>query len=262
MGISMGGNYEGAHMKRFILTAAALGTLVVTGAAVAHLKAGDVTQVSATLSATTPANVQTRTYTCDGQTFEVTTGRWTGTATSATPDLNGAAVLHVKSVYNTTKKLGWIDGKLSINGADDRTHAGFSAVNTDGKLDGWVRGKAGRGDGVLFGSISGSFSKTGGLTDGALGTGTGANAALIAKRAECSTSEDKLRPSVHLLVRGEVEAVSSSSIAVKPKDGSATQSCAVKDEDDVEKIEKGDQVEMTCVQVSGAWTLVKVRERR
>ena len=41
--------------------------------------------VSATLSATTPSNVQTRTYTCDGQTFEITTGRWSGTATSTTP---------------------------------------------------------------------------------------------------------------------------------------------------------------------------------
>jgi len=248
-------------MKRFILTAA-LGALVVTGAAVAHLKSGDVTQVSATLSATTPVNVQTRTYTCDGQAFEVTTGRWTGTATSTTADLNGAAVLHVKSVYNTTKKLGWIDGKLSIRGADDSALAGFSAVNADGKLDGWVKGHAGRGDGILFGSISGSFSKTGGLTDGALGSGTGANAALIAKRAECSKSEERILPSVHLLVRGEVDVVSSSSISVKPKDGSATQTCAVTDEDDVEKIEKGDQVEMTCIQVSGAWTLAKVRERR
>ena len=68
-------------MKRFILIATALGALVATSAAVAHLKSGDVTPASATLSATTPANVQTRTYTCEGQTFEVTTGRWTGTIT-------------------------------------------------------------------------------------------------------------------------------------------------------------------------------------
>lgn len=248
-------------MKRLILFTVALSALVATGAAVAHLKAGDVTQVSATLSATTPANVQTRTYTCDGQTFEVTTGRWTGTATSTTPDLNGAAVLHVKSVYNATKKLGWVDGKLSIAGADDRTKGHFSAVNVDGKLDGWVRGHAGRGDGSLFGSIAGSFSKTGGLTEGTLGTGTGANAALIAKRANCSKSEGKIRPSVRLLVRGEVDSVSSSSIAVKPKDGSATQTCAVANADQVKRVEKGDKVEMTCIQVAGNWTLAKVRKK-
>ncbi len=77
-------------MKRFVLITSALVALVATGAAVAHLKATDVSAVSATLTATTPSNVRTQTYTCDGQTFEVTTGRWSGTSTSTTPDLNGA----------------------------------------------------------------------------------------------------------------------------------------------------------------------------
>ncbi len=249
-------------MKRLILITVALSALVATGAAVAHLKAGDVTAVSATISATTPANVQTRTYTCDGQTFEITTGRWTGTSTSTTPDLNGAATLHAKSVYNVTKKLGWMSGWVKIDGADDRAKGSFSAVNTDGNVDGWVRGHAGRGDGSLFGSLTGSFSKTGGFTNGALGSGTSANAALIAKRAECSKGEDKIRPSVRLLVRGEVDSVSSSAIAVKPKDGSATQTCAVTNADQVKRVEKGDKVEMTCIQVAGNWTLAKVRNKK
>ena len=247
-------------MKRIALAVAALAVLVTAGAAVAHLKAGNATAVSATLSAPTAANVQTRTLTCAGQTIEITTGRYTGTSTSTTPDLNGPAELHVKSVYNTTTKLGWVDGHLKIRGADNRTNAGFSAVNVDGKLDGWVRGSAGHRDGVLFGSLSGTFSKAGGLTAGSIGSGAGANAAVIAKNASCSTSSTT-RPSVHLLVRGAVESVSSTSIAVKPRDGSATQTCAVKDDDDVERIKAGDQVEMTCVQVSGAWTLAKVRKR-
>jgi len=247
-------------MKRIILIATALGALAATGAAVANLKSGDVNAVSATLSATTPANVQTRTYTCEGQTFEVTTGRWTGTATSTTADLSGPVDLHVKSVYNTTKKLGWVSGKLKIRAADNRTNASFSAVNTDGRLDGWVRGSAGHRDGILFGSVSGSFSKTGGLTDGALGTGTGANAAVIAKHLSCKP-ERSPRPSVHLLVRGSVESVSATSLAVKPKDGSATQTCAVTDSRKVARVQAGDQVEMTCVQVSGTWTLAKVRKK-
>jgi hypothetical protein len=247
-------------MKRFVLITAALGALVATGAAIAHLKAADVTAASATLSATTPSNVQTRTYTCDGQTFEITTGRWAGTATSTTADLNGAAVLHLKSVYNATKKLGWIDGRLTIAAADGRTHAGISGVNTDGKLDAWVRGSAGRGDGTLFGSLSGSFSKTGGLTDGAIGTGTGTNAAVIAKGIRCNAPKTP-RPSVHLVVRGQIEAVSATSITVKPKDGSASQTCTVKDDDDVDRVKAGDQVEMTCSQTGGAWVLEKVRKR-
>jgi hypothetical protein len=233
---------------------------VATSAAIATLKAADVAAASATLSATTPSNVQTRTYTCDGQTFEITTGRWSGTATSTTADLNGAAVLHLRSVYNATKKLGWVDGRLSIAAADGRTHAGVTAVNTDGKLDGWVRGHAGRGDGSLFGSLAGSFSKTGGLTGGAIGTGTGTNAAVIAKGIRCK-QEQMPRPSVHLFVRGQIEALSATSITVKPKDGSASQTCAVKDDDDVERVRAGDQVEMICSQVAGTWVLTKVRKK-
>jgi hypothetical protein len=247
-------------MKRFVLLAAALGALVATGAAVAHLKSADVAAASATLTATTPSNVQTRTFTCDGQTFEVTTGRWAGTATSTTADLNGAAVVHAKSVYNVTKKLGWVDGSIKISASDDRTHLGFTAVNSDGKLDGWVRGHAGRGDGIVFGSLTAAFSKTGGLTGGAIGSGTGTNAALIAKTIRC-TSQQTPKPSVHLIVRGQIEAVSATSITVKPKDGTASQTCTVTDDDDVDRVKAGDQVEMACSQVSGAWVLEKVRRR-
>ena len=147
-----------------------------------------------------------------------------------------------------------------IGASDGRTHAWVSGVNTDGKLDAWVRGNAGRGDGSLFGSLSGSFSKTGGLTDGAIGSGTGANAALIVKGLRCK-QEKTPRPSVHLFVRGQIDVLSATSISVKPKDGSASQACAVKDDDDVDRVKLGDQVEMTCSQVSGAWVLTKVRKR-
>ena len=82
--------------------------------AVAHLKSGDVTAVSATLSATTPSNVQTRTYTCAGQTFEVTTGRWTGLSTSTTPDQRHGRCL--KSVYNGNEEARRVDGQAQIRG--------------------------------------------------------------------------------------------------------------------------------------------------
>ena len=248
-------------MKRLILITAALSALVAAGAAVAHLKAGDVSQVSATLSVPTAANVQTRTLTCDGQTIEITTGHYTGTATSTTTDLNGSVDLFVKSTYNATKKLGYVNGWLKLRASDRRTRASFTAINVDGKLDGWLRGSASHRDGQVFGSLSGSFSKTGGLTDGVLGTGTGTNAAVVVKRVGCS-SDKPTRPSVFLFVRGAVDSVSATAITVKPKDGSATQTCAVKNADQVKGIDANDQVEMTCVQVAGAWTLAKVNERR
>lgn len=247
-------------MKRLILFTAALSALVATGAAVAHLKTGDVTQVSATLSAATAANVQTRTVTCAGQTIEITLGHYSGTATSTTTELNGPLDLFVKSTYNTTKKLGWVDGWVKVRASDRRTRASFTAINVDGKLDGWLRGSASHRGGVLFGSLAGSFSKTGGLTDGTLGTGTGTNAAVIAKRIDCG-EEKPTRPSVFLFVRGEVDSVSATAITVKPKDGSANQTCTVKNADQVKGIDAKDQVEMSCVQVAGVWTLAKVRER-
>ena len=247
-------------MKRLILISAALGALVAASAAVAHLRTGDVTQVSATLSAATAANVQTRTLTCDGQTIEITLGHYSGTATSTTTELNGPVDLFVKSTYNTTKKLGWVDGWVKVRASDKRTRASFTAINVDGKLDGWLRGSASHRGGVLFGSLTGSFSKAGGLTDGTLGTGTGSNAAVIAKRIDCG-GEKPTRPSVFLFVRGEVDSVSPTAITVKPKDGSANQTCTVKNADQVKGIEAKDQVEMTCVQVAGVWTLAKVRER-
>src|SRR6187551_661661 len=239
-------------MKRLILITAALGALVAASAAVAHLRTGDVTQVSATLSAGTAANVQTRTLTCDGQTIEMTLGHYSGTATSTTTELNGPVDLFVKSTYNTTKKLGWVDGWVKVRASDRRTRASFTAINVDGKLDGWLRGSASH-RGVLFGSLAGSFSKAGGLTDGTLGTGTGSNAAVIAKRIDCG-GEKPTRPSVFLFVRGEVDSVSPTAITVKPKDGSANQTCTVKNADQVKGIAAKDQVEMTCVQVAGVWT--------
>jgi hypothetical protein len=247
-------------MKRLVLITAALSALAAAGVAVANLKTGDVTQVSATLSAATPANVQTRTLTCDGQTIEVTLGHYSGTATSTTTDLNGPVDLFVKSTYNTTKKLGWVDGWLKVRASDRRTRASFTAINVDGKLDGWLRGSASRRGGFLFGSLAGSFSKTSGLTDGTLGTGTGANAAVIAKRISCG-GDKPTPPSVFLFVRGAVDSVSATTITVKPKDGSANQTCTVKNADQVKGIEANDQVEMSCVQVAGVWTLAKVRER-
>jgi hypothetical protein len=242
-------------MKRFVVAAAALGALVATSVAVANgWRAADVSAVSATLTATTPTNVKTSTQTCNGQTIEITTGRWSGTATSTTADLAGPAHLYVKSVYNVTKNLGWIEGKLKIEASDGKSVAHITGINSNGTIDAWLRGHAGKGDGGLLGSLTGTFSKTGGLTAGAIGSGSGADAAILVNPVRCD-KPDTPKPSVHLFVRGTVEAVSSTSISVKPADGSATQTCGVADADEVERVKVGDHVLMKCTQVNGAWVL-------
>ncbi len=123
-----------------------------------------------------------------------------------------------------------------------------------------MRGNAGRRDGAFFGSLSGSFSKTGGLTNGQLGTGTGANSAVLAKRAHCKASEPT-KPSVRLTVRGTVESISAAEIKVKPADGTASQTCTI-GERKPERIETGDKVEMTCLQRYGKFVLEKINEHR
>ena len=248
------------NMKKSIFAVAALVALVASSVAVAHLKSGNVTAVSATLSAPTTSHLTTRTLTCNGQTIEISEGRYTGTSVSTTPDLAGPVELRVHSVYNTTTKLGWVDGNLKIRATDDRSNAHFSAINSDGKLDGWLSGGAGHRDGIVFGSLSGSFSKSAGLTDGQLGTGTGANTAVLANRTDCNPSET-VHPSVRLTVRGTVESISDLAIAVKPADGGASQSCTI-GERKPEHIDVNDKVEMTCLQRDGKFVLEKVRERR
>jgi hypothetical protein len=249
-------------MKRFLAAAVALTALVGAGAAVAHLKSVDVTQAAGTLNVTTVARSETRTVTCQGQTLEITSARYTGTAVSATtPDLAGAAELRVHSVYVPAKKLGWADGELRIAAADGRTKARFIAVNTDGKWDGWLTGHAGPGDGSLFGSLTGSFTKEGGLSGGAIGTGSAADAALIVKRVGCR-EEKPPKPSVHLKVRGSVDGLNATSISVKPSDGGSSVACNIGSDKPGSNIAVGDKVEMACVQVSGAWVLDEVREKR
>ena len=116
------------------------------------------------------------------------------------------------------------------------------------------------GDGSLLGSLSATFSRTGGFTEGAIGTGTATNAALLIKRLDCRPNEQQ-KPSVHLTVRGQVDALSATSISVKPSDNGASQACTIGDEKPKSSIAVGDRVEMTCAQVSGAWVLKKVREK-
>jgi hypothetical protein len=242
-------------MKRFAVIAAVLGALVATSVAVAKgWRTADVSAVSAALTATTPTNVRTTTQTCDGQTIEITKGRWSGTATSSTADLAGTVDVYLKSVYNTTTKLGWVEGKLKITAADGRTVAHVSGINSNGTIDAWLRGHAGKGDGRLFGSLTGAFSKTGGLTGAAIGSGAGPDLAVLAKPVRCDRA-GSTKPSVHLVVRGTVESVSPTAIAVKPSDGSATQTCTVTEARKVAGVSTGDSVVMRCSQVEGAWVL-------
>ena len=130
-------------------------------------------------------HVRTQTYTCAGQTIEVSSGRYTGTARARRPI--SPARWSVVSRASTTRRrssAGSTAGSSS-RASDNRTHTRFTAVITDGKLDGWLSGSAGRRDGRVLGSLAGTFTTAGGLSGGQLGTGTGTNAALLLSHVDC-----------------------------------------------------------------------------
>ena len=110
-----------------IAIAAALGAaLVVTGVAVAHLSASGTTAVGATFNATTVVRFDSRTCTgADGQ-YQLVDAVYSGTAVSSDTSLAGTVRARIKSVYNTTKKLGWAAGWLRFHdqGDDDSHGAG------------------------------------------------------------------------------------------------------------------------------------------
>ena len=82
-------------MRRLIYALAAAAALAVAGLAVANSGSP---QAIKTVSGT----------------FTFTTARYTGTATSSEPSLNGAIRLHVQSAINTTRNVGTVDGTLRI----------------------------------------------------------------------------------------------------------------------------------------------------
>lgn len=250
-------------MRRiFAISVAAVGALALSALALAQLRSSGTDSVSATFSA---ARERAETRTCSGPdgTYEITSGRYAGTAVGSDP-LNGPIVLQVKSVYNTTESLGWIEGWFQVRrGGDDlRSHGRFWAtLGAGGAVNGFVHGLVNRNAAALFGGLTATFTPSGGFTTGKLGGGGAqVNAAVTAGRP-CVTT--KTHVVVRLIVHGQVEALSAGSITVKPRDGSPAQTCAIKPglSGSTREIEAGDTVELRCGIVDGTMTLLRLKKR-
>lgn len=249
-------------MRKLILSSLAALAAVLAGVALAHEGTGaGVKAVSATFTATTASSVETRSCTGTDGTYETVKAVYTGTAAGSEPGLTGPVELKVTSVYNTTTKAGSLDGRLKIGDGDTRSYAKLWAVNTNGALDGFVYGEAGHRGSALLGSLTATWSGTGGFADGKLGTGSSTSAAVLAGKPSCNGKP--AGSSVRLEVEGTVDAVSATSISVKPSDGGAVQTCAIGSGSPAPGgLQKGDSVELRCAQTAGAWVLVKVTKRR
>ena len=189
------------RLTRWIsLALAAVMALAVAGIAIAH-GGGSAQPTEAVQASFTAAPVpgKTKTKQCtgvDGE-YAITKSVDQGTATGD-PRLSGKVTIKSKSVVNTTKGLGWIDGKAQIR--DETTgklkvESHFSAVITEGsKLEGLIRGKVknaapattpkkshgkkGKFNSELLANFSATVAPDG-TVSGELGSGTSNNTAII-----------------------------------------------------------------------------------
>ena len=248
-------------MRRSLaLATAAVATLAPAGVALAHLTLGGTQSAAATFSA---ARQRADIRTCTGPdgTYEIVKGHYEGQAVSTQSALNGPIVLKVSTVYNKTEQIGWMTGLLQIRATGHSTQARLVGTLTQGSgdtriVDGFVDGRAGGHGANVFGNVTASFTGTGGFTGGKIGEG-GANAALLAGRV-CT---DKPTSSLH--VEGQIEALTSSEITVRPKNGSTPTICQIRagTSPSTRNLRVGDRVEMRCGLVEGAMTLLKVTKK-
>jgi hypothetical protein len=250
-------------MRRTIIIGAIAATaLTVVGVAAGTLRSNGVDTAAVSFTATTVENSKTRTCVGADGTYEISYARYTGAATSTNPDLAGPVAIRVKSVYNTTKKLGWVEGWFRVkDDADERNgHGKFVAVNTNGVLDGFLTGRINRHYAAIAGSIVANFSAAGGFTNGQLGGGGASTNTAILAGQPCEGRSAK--PAVKLVAWGTIETLNDTSIGVKPSDGSATQTCAKgAGSPSTGGLSTGDTVKIECAQVNNVMTLVKVSSR-
>ena len=240
-------------MRKLTLVLAVVVALVVAGVAVGKgLHGGGTktaTAVVGTFTATTSANVDTRTCTAsDGKALSITRATYTGTATGAA-DLTGAVTLRVRSLINTTDDVGAVSGDLKIDtAADKNTHAGFSAVYDKGKIAGLAAGRASTDSVQLLANLSAGFTATGGFTDGKLGATTGGSAVELGP-GKCDSVATESSAA-----HGSVTAVSATSITVAGLTCAVPASFATQ----IATVKVGDRLEIRCNLVSGTNTLVKI----
>lgn len=251
-------------MKRlYWVIAVAAVTLTAAGIAVASLRGADAQAVSATFSANAESM---RTWTCTNATgTQVVHGRYVGSATSTDTRLNGPLRLDLRSSYDSVDGIGYVRGTVRFSrGSDDGSGwAHLYAVNKGGKLEGVLVGVLGGRPRALIANVSADFSSTA-ISNGKLGGGGGDNTAVV-YGGTCKRKP--VRPAVKHIVlvrRGKVEALSTSSVTIKPETGDAV-TCTITSGQSQRitraGIAVGTDVQAHCVRVSDAYKLVSIRKR-
>lgn len=243
-------------MRKLTIGLAALIALVATSVAVAHGIQGakSITAVSASFSSST-SNATTRTCTTtDNKTLTITDAKYTGNA-NGSADLTGPITLHVRSVVNTTDKIGTVQGTFRIDVAQGRDTTGaFSGVYDNGSFAGLANGRARTPGAKLLANVSATFS--GSSLAGQIGHTSGGSA------VEISTGSCRPQPKPHpdrSEARGAITTLTTTSITV------AGLSCAIPQEkaaDVTSKFKTGDRVEIQCTYAGGQNTLTRIGKHK
>ena len=240
------------------IVAIGVAALVAAGVAVAHNGGSkSATSVTATFTATQVTKSKTSTCTNADGSWTHTNATYTGTATGSA-DLTGPITLAVDSVVNTTKDLGVVSGKLTIDTAGKSTKASFDAAYAAGKLAGLANGRATDSFAQLVANLSSTFSPTGGFTNAKLGASDG-GAAVEFVTGLCRKAEQPqpIKPVVQ--TNGSVVSASSSSLTISYGDKQLTCGVGTTLASDVSKLQAGNHVAVVCAQVDGSYQLVSVR---
>lgn len=239
-------------MRKLILAMAGLVALVATSVAVAHGIQGAKTAkaVAATFSAS-GGSVTTRVCTTtDGKSISITDGKYTGTALGDA-DLAGAITLRVRSVINTTDKVGTVNGAFRIDVSGRDTWGAFSTVYDNGAIAGLATGRAHDPGERIVGNLSSKFDPATGFTEGKIGGGTTGGSAVELGRGSCRPANTHPE---HSDARG-IATLSATSITVAGLqcDLPADKAAAIN-----ARFKTGDRVEIRCDFANGQNTLTRI----
>jgi hypothetical protein len=145
---------------------------------------------SATFSATTVTNAKLTTCAVNGgDTFATTLAKYTGTATSSDPRLDGAFTIRAESLVDTANGLGRVAGVFRIQGANGvgahgSLNAAVSGGDANGSLIANVHGPSGR----IFATLTTPFDPAAGFgasAAGSIGTGTVPGTGVVISGLSC-----------------------------------------------------------------------------
>jgi hypothetical protein len=236
---------------------AGLAALVTTSVAVAHGIEGAKTAkaVAATFSASAGTTTSRTCTTTDGKTITVTDGKYTGTSAGDT-DLAGAITLRVRSVINTTDKVGTVNGAFRIELSGRDTVGAFSTVYDNGAIAGLTTARAHDPGAKIVGNLSATFDPASGFASGSkIGGGTSGGSAVELGRGSCKPTQT--HPEL-VAARGAISALSTASITVA---GLTCNLPSNKSADINAKFKTGDNVEIRCEFASSANTLTRIEKR-